>query len=523
MYNSKETLEVIPLRILSCVFIFLTVISLSACTLDPKDESNSLALIESVKEDIEAFLPLYVNQSFYLPSFEGVMIEWAIDGKNIEHKFIYEEPFLKKPVTLEATIKNNNYVKVFTFDLIILPQDSPLNNNVINIKSDTDYFELSKETYAQASIRISSTVNDEHLEVFSSNFLEIKGRGNSTWTMPKKPLRLKFNEAVSLLNLPATQDYVLLAEYADKSLMRNMIAYKFSSLLQAIEYSPQGRFVELYMNDEYLGVYVLTNQIEPSEEIINIPTDLSSEDAGFFLELDQRFLEEGRVEGVDGFYASGIPYVIDQPSPGEDLQTYHIEYIKNYILAMQTALMNRHGYDDYLDIDNFIDYFIAQELFKNVDVGWGSVYSYKKPNERLKLGPLWDFDLAMGNADYIDYGPENWYGMRNYKNYWFKLMMDVSLVRDEYQVRYQEIYEEIMPLLLKAVQEIGESLSPYAERNFDRWEILDIYVWPNPVEMQAATTHQEQVEYLYEFLQLRSNWMYHAMQTEAYQNGHFDD
>jgi hypothetical protein len=241
------------------------------------------------------------------------------------------------------------------------------------------------------------------------------------------------------------------------------------------------------------------------------------------LELSHLFYQDGKVDGVDGFVASGIPYVIDQPRPNKDLEPRHITYIENYILDMQAMLRDQGPYEDYLDIENFIDYFIIQEVLKNVDVGWGSVYSYKRPNEPLRMGPVWDFDLAIGNADYIDYGPENWYGMREFKNYWFRLMMDVPEIREQYKLRYVEVYEMVIPLVLEAVLELGDSLTPYADRNFERWQILETYVWPNPQEIVNATTYEGQVDYVYDFIRLRTNWMYHEMQTSSYQNGHFDD
>jgi spore coat protein CotH len=87
------------------------------------------------------------------------------------------------------------------------------------------------------------------------------------------------------------------------------------------------------------------------------------------------------------------------------------------LIATKIAIEQQDGYEDLIDLDNWIDYFIIQEFVKNVDVGWSSVYMYKEPQGKLKFGPVWDFDLAYGNADYIDYGPENWYGMREYKNH----------------------------------------------------------------------------------------------------------
>jgi len=219
----------------------------------------------------------------------------------------------------------------------------------------------------------------------------------------------------------------------------------------------------------------------------------------------------------------GIPYEIKSPDSGhKDFTTAHHDYIYEYLLATEIALESKQGYEDLIDLDNWIDYFIIQEFVKNVDVGWSSVFLYKEPNGKLKFGPLWDFDLAYGNANYIDYGPENWYGMREYKNKFFRLMMDIPSVRARYRTRMMEVLDLYIPTIIEALPHISDSIRTQALRNFSKWKILHIYVWPNPIEVLLATNFTSQMYVVKNFVENRSQWLSEALYTDKYNQGNFN-
>jgi hypothetical protein len=341
--------------------------------------------------------------------------------------------------------------------------------------------------------------------------------------MPKKPYRIRFKEAVSILGMPEARNYVLLAEYADKSLLRNTLVHLFSSQLEHLEHTITTRVVELYLNGSYQGVYTLTEHVELAPEKLFFEAERGVIDTGYFLELDQRFFDKGGVDMIDGFVIEGYPYEIVRPDPRHrNYDPNQTVYIRNTFLALEAALIAKSGYEAYMDVDNFIDYFIVQELFKNVDVGWSSVFIYKRPGDVIRMGPLWDFDLAIGNANYIDYGPENWYGMRDSKNRWFKLMMDVPEIRERFKERYLEIYETILPDFIDAIPVMGTAFEDLAARNFRRWRILDIYVWPNPDEMVGSRRYVDQVDYVHRLIKARATWMAQEVQTDRFARGQFN-
>jgi hypothetical protein len=340
---------------------------------------------------------------------------------------------------------------------------------------------------------------------------------------PKKPYRINFSEDTSIFGMPAARNYVLLAEYSDKSLMRNAITHKLSTLLSGIKYKVQTRYVDLYINDEFQGLYVLTEQIENHENKLGLESIPGIYDTGFLIEMDQRLFQQGTNPGFDWLDVRGIPYEIKSPdSDDEAFTTDHHDYIYEYLIATEEALINLGNYEDLIDLDNWIDFFIIQELSKNVDVGWSSIFMYKEKDGKLKFGPLWDFDLAYGNADYIDYGVENWYGMRQYKNRLFKLMMQIPSVRNQFRLRFMEVAELYIPIILDAIPVIAESIRNDANENFVKWNILGFYVWPNPIEVQQANSFTAQTYVLSNYIENRTAWLLDAMMTDDYNNGIFD-
>jgi hypothetical protein len=240
--------------------------------------------------------------------------------------------------------------------------------------------------------------------------------------------------------------------------------------------------------------------------------------------MDQHFYDQNREPGFDWIVVRSIPYEVKEPDPEDALYTAnHAIYIFEYMIEVENALIAKSGYEGLIDVNNWIDHFIIHELVKNVDVGWSSVFMYKEKDGPLKYGPLWDFDLAIGNADYIDYGPENFYGMRRYKNRMFKLMMEIPEIRTQFTIRYRDFYDNILPEIFELIPVLGESIKPLAQLNFSKWDIMGSYVWPNPWEMWTLETHEEQVDYVTHYLSVRSVWLYHAVDTNAYRNGQFGD
>ncbi|MBU1141634.1 MAG: CotH kinase family protein [Firmicutes bacterium] len=506
-------------KVAMLILIFSTVLGLTGC-----DFTDYMNLIESRSGDIERLLPRIINSNFTLPIFEDVEVIYELNGHSFTNEFIYESPFYDQDTELKYSITKNSRVYDFSTDIHLLADDSGYNHYKIYLNLPVSVTQVTKDTYMQASVTAVRDKNGVGVTELVTDAAQIRGRGNSTWfSYPKKPFRLRFDNNTSLFGMPEAKDYVLLAEYADKSLMRNTIVQKFSSLTDNLSYTLETRFVELYINTVYMGLYVLAEQVEFQKNKLDVESIPGLLDTGYLIELDMRFYDQFITPGFDWIVVNDIPYEIKEPKTDDPLYTsLQADFMFEYMTAVENALIAQVGYEELLDVDGWIDFFIIHELTKNVDVGFSSVFYYKEAGGPLRPGPLWDFDFAIGNADYIDYGPENFYGMKDYKNRLFKLMIDVPEIRLTFRDRFSDIYFDVLPEIYDMIPVLSESISSLADRNFAMWDIMDIYIWPNPAEVMAENTFLGQVSYLESYLHLRSDWMYETMLENAYLNGVFE-
>ena len=262
----------------------------------------------------------------------------------------------------------------------------------------------------------------------------IRGRGNSTWMDDKKPYKVKFDESVNLFKFGKNKHWTLIANRYDNSFVRNRLTYWLGQQL-GMEYTPQCVPVEVVMNGEFLGSYLLCEQIrigkgrveiDDLDKIKDVPaiTDELVKTGGYLLSMD--YAEDDDDPSV--FYTdNGMRLFIESP---EDNVTYFNEYIKAYTQKVENAIFSAdfkdpegRPYTDYLDIDSAVDYWWVQEFSCNGDAyGGGSTYLYKKRESdtdpgKLYWGPLWDFDyVAWGDLDYesdpydgLDYTSTAWF------------------------------------------------------------------------------------------------------------------
>ncbi|MCH5327793.1 MAG: CotH kinase family protein [Coprobacter sp.] len=229
--------------------------------------------------------------------------------------------------------------------------------------------------------------------------VNVKGRGNTTWTMPKKPYAIKLYQKADILGLPKHKHWVLLANYFDTSLLRNEISF-YMGRISDMDYTPRSRFVELVMNGEYQGLYQLTEKLKIDENRINIGND------GFLLEIDARAGENTN----DIYFETPhirYPLVIKEPDVIREDEEY--TYIKQYITAVENILFGdsytdpENGYRKYLNVESFVDWYLINEITKNADANFKtSCFMHLKKGEKLQMGPLWDYDLALANYVFED-------------------------------------------------------------------------------------------------------------------------
>ena len=364
----------------------------------------------------------------------------------------------------------------------------------------------SKEDYVEG---VSSIVGGTNYPSFQDLEMKIKGRGNSTWWQGgiwgKKPYQIKFGDKTEVLNMPKDKKWVLLAELSDKSLIRNKIAREIANISR-FDYVPQAEYSEVFINEQHVGTYLIGQKVEESKNRVNIG------DTGYLIEIDTD--ANGRIETDDVYFRSsqwssryedGV-FNIKEPSLEYDSEEFNL--IKDHVNDFEEALFGNNfkdpdlGYRSFIDLPSFIDWFLVNEISKNQDArSYSSIYFNYIPGEKIKMGPVWDFDLAFGNVDYSN--AENPEGFWIKENLWFKRMFEDPYFSDLVNTRFN-YYENNLSSILSKVDEFENYLSKSQKKNFEIWDILSKDVWPIPVKYD---THREYVEYLKNWIDTRMLWL----------------
>ena len=358
--------------------------------------------------------------------------------------------------------------------------------------------------------------------------ITIEKRGNSSQWNDKTPYRFETvneegeNNNVSLLGMPEENDWVLYAPWQDKSMIRNILTYKLSNDLG--KYAPRAKLIELYLNDEYRGVYVLMEKIKRDANRVDIsklnPDEISGDDltGGYILKFDWFFTGDN----LGGFESDidGNIYNYHYPKPS-DIVPEQENYIINYINDFETIMSSDQyadqstGYPSILNVDSFVDFILLQELAKNVDAYRLSTYIFKDKesvDNRLTAGPVWDFNHGYGNCDYgetweftgwlLDYNPEGGDQM----SFWWELIWQDEYFQNKISERYTELRSTVFSenhiygVIDSLVNELGSSV----DRNFSKWPILGTYIWPN---YYVFDTFEQEIDYLKSWISDRLNWM----------------
>ncbi|MDE6318092.1 MAG: CotH kinase family protein [Muribaculaceae bacterium] len=259
----------------------------------------------------------------------------------------------------------------------------------------------SKDTYLNATLRYVDTDGEKYYDA-----LGIRGRGNSTWGLAKKPYRIKFNKKQEFLgpDRAKAKSWTLLANYADKSLMRNALAACLGEFAGQ-PFTAAAQFVDLVVNGRYVGNYQISDQVEVRAKRVDIVeqedpmTDDSDITGGYLLEIDG-FADS---EPVKFTTSRGIKITVKSPDD-EIIDQRQVNYIRNYIQSFENALFSNDftnpetGYRKYVDESTLVSWYVASEMTANPDAFW-STYIYKEQNDpKIYWGPLWDYDIAFNNC-----------------------------------------------------------------------------------------------------------------------------
>jgi len=361
-----------------------------------------------------------------------------------------------------------------------------------------------------------------------NGFIGIELRGSSSLYFDKKNYGFETrnedgtNNNVSLLDMPPENDWVLHGPYSDKSLMRNSLAYYLGSQME--RWAPRTRFCELYIDDDYTGVYLLIEKIKRDVNRLDIeplnPEEVSGSDlsGGYILSIDrpEEYYWISPYQGSNYYGNIIINYIYPDY---EIMPNQQKHYIKNFVTYFEDALFSDQfrdplfGYRAWADPASFIDYLLINELSRNVDAYRLSAFLYKDKDEKLMMGPIWDFDLAFGNANYYDaFNTQGWmmnsvgtFDEFQVPMWWYRLMED-DFFNFELKRRWEELRKGPFHLdnIFGFIDSVSVLLANAQENNFYRFPILGSYIWPNYF---VGDTYEEEIDFLKEWITLRVQWM----------------
>ncbi len=325
--------------------------------------------------------------------------------------------------------------------------------------------------------------------------LSIRGRGNSTWGYEKKPYNIKFEEKQPLLGMPKHKRWCLLANYMDRTLLRNRVAYYLAEQT-SLEWTPRTEFVELFLNGEHLGQYLVAEHIKVDKNRVNItemePEDTESEalTGGYMLELDFHYDNEWQWRTK-----RDIPFAVKYPEE-EDLTPEQLAWIKQHIAQVEEVLYGANftdpatGYNAYLDARSFIDYWLIYEICVNHELANpGSVYMTKDRNGKLTAGPVWDFDW--GTFSY-NASPQAQWGLFMTQAWWYG-----RLFQDEaFMSLASERWEELKPKFMTVFDFIArerEYIQHSWQRNFALWSISTDINGDEKLSFKSAVDRMEEI------------------------------
>lgn len=387
---------------------------------------------------------------------------------------------------------------------------------VVNIFTDDGGSVTSKSEYKHGSMTILCDENSGFGNCETADVgIQIRGRGNASWNhFPKKSYRIKLDESFGLLGLKKDRDWVLVSNYADKTLMRNIIAHEMAKKLTYLEYTPTHIPVELYLNGEYMGVYTLSEKIEFGGGKLEYDADASLENTSYLLEVGWDYNDE-MIYGQNYFDIDYIERIVIKEPEFSSKYTPSCNYIINYMKKAEKAVKSRKGYEEYIDVDSLIDYLIITEFTNNTEcVFYRSLYMYKPADETLKFGPVWDFDMAFGNhtSDIKDYN--GWCSTDNDFSFlgkegttWYHFLFKDPEFTSKFAARWDNVKDVLLNTALDTLEGQYKAIHNAQERNFILWDILNKKVGAGKVDHRTYNTFDLQVEYLRNFINDRYNWI----------------
>lgn len=335
---------------------------------------------------------------------------------------------------------------------------------------------------------------------------EMKGRGNSTWSLDKKPFQIRLSEKADLFGMGEAKTWILLANGFDETGIRNTIALNLARNA-GLSYTPEGESVDLYCNGEYQGNYLLCEKVQAKENRVEIG-------GGFLLEreLQERWEIDVYLDGKKGFRTErGEYYLIQSPENASEEQA---EWIRSFVQEAEDAAFSADGrnpdtgkrWQDYLDADSFVRKYLLEEVTKNYDGGVTSAWYYMPEDEdKLYAGPAWDYDMIFGNSalDEMNSDPR---GITELSDHIFgpdlySALMDQEDFRSAVFGCFETVYLPLLEALQRTeIDALAAGTEASMRMNHIRWEEMEN-------RHQYYDSYEDNIRYLKYFVNKRTDFL----------------
>ena len=413
------------------------------------------------------------------------MIAAAVGFQNIElEKNRYHQH--KMAVEKDECTDHDDRTFCTHLPLIHIVTDEEMPNS---FQMDANGNKVPNETFVGATVEyFDNEIKNNHLTDTATvkERAIVRTRGASSREFDKKGYLIKFkeedlvlNKRVSLSGMTKDSEWALHGPFMDKTLIRNYMCYNLSG--EIMEYAPNVRFCEAFLNGEYIGVYLLTEKVEYNADgRINIErSDADMDETAYIVEVDRE--EKDYFGAINTFAEYSYIHKISEGSagytkivyPGNGLTEEQKQFIVDDISRFEKVLYSfdyndeDYGYENFIDVDSFVDYFLINEFTLNYDAMTLSRYIYKDIGSKIKLC-VWDFNSAFDNYEHPMNLPETF--LLQDSRWYEYLMKDESFV-DQVVKRYWKLRESYFDeaYLLNYIDETIAYLGPAIGRNYEKW------------------------------------------------------
>ncbi len=389
----------------------------------------------------------------------------------------------------------------------------------------------------------------------------IKGRGNSTFFLLKKPYQIKLEDSTDLCGMGKNKSWILLADFRDNSLLRNKVAFAMAEAV-GLPYTSKSQHADVYINNDYLGTYLLCEKVEygknrvniteldaatedinnePLEEYpafgkilpapgsgkgVQIPADPEDITGGYILQLEYEIRYQNEVSGF--VTTKGQPVIIKDPEYASKAQ---VQYVSDLIKSFESAIFSKDGvdpksgkhYSQIVDMDSLVRKYLLEEITKNHDANRSSQYLFKDVDQKSPLffmGPAWDYDAALGNFARSSASKEWWPQFfsanadQGEPYYWYPALYQQP---DFYKNAVSAFYRDYVPVLevllglregdpegeLRTIDEYAQAIAPSAAMNYVRWPVFN----SKARVVKTGANYEENIDFLKNFLQKRMEFL----------------